>query len=114
MGITTSPDIFQEKMSGLMETLEYVRVYIDDLLLITKSTFEDHLVIVKQVLLRLQEAGLRVNVAKSTFATDEIEYLGYILSRDGIKPQKEKVTAILALKPPGKVRELRKFLGMVQ
>ena len=43
----------------------------------------------------------------------EIEYLGYILTRNGIKPQPEKCTAILALKPPTTVKELRKFLGMV-
>ena len=44
----------------------------------------------------------------------KVEYLGYILSRDGIKPQPEKVSAILALDAPKNVRELRAFLGMVQ
>ena len=43
MGIAGSPDIFQERMSGLMEQLEFVRVYLDDLLTLTKDTFEDHL-----------------------------------------------------------------------
>ena len=43
MGLTGSPDIFQEKMSSLMESLEFVRLYIDDLLTITKSTYKDHL-----------------------------------------------------------------------
>ena len=114
MGIATSPDIFQEKMTGLMETLEFVRVYIDDLLIITKSSFEDHLASLKQVLSRLEKAGLRVNAAKSMFATDEIEYLGYILSRNGTTPQRKKVDAILAILPPHSVKELRKFLGMVQ
>ena len=45
---------------------------------------------------------------------DEVEYLGYILLRDGIKPQPEKVSAILALESPKNVRELWAFLGMVQ
>ena len=44
----------------------------------------------------------------------ETEYLGYILTRDGIKPQVNKVQAILALNPPTNVKELRGFLGMVQ
>ena len=44
----------------------------------------------------------------------EIEYLGYILTCDGIKPQPEKVAAIRALQPPTTVKELRAFLGMVQ
>ena len=43
MGVAGSPDIFQEKMSGLMATLEYVRAYIDDLLIISNDSFEDHL-----------------------------------------------------------------------
>ncbi len=46
------------------------------------------------------------------FCAHEIEYLGYILTGDGIKPQPKKVQAILALNPPNNVKELR--LGMVQ
>ncbi len=49
-----------------------------------------------------------------TFCALEIEYLGYVLTKDGIKPQSNKVQAILAIKPPTRVRELRHFLGMVQ
>ena len=60
------------------------------------------------------DAGLRVNVTKFTFVTDEIEYLGYILMREGLKPQPEKVSTILAIQPLTNVKGLRKFLGMVQ
>ncbi len=49
-----------------------------------------------------------------TFCILEIEYLGYVLTRDGIKPQSNKVQAILVIKPPTGVRQLRHFLGMVQ
>ncbi len=42
-GIAGSPDIFQEKMSDLMATLEFIRTYLDDLLIITKGSLEDHL-----------------------------------------------------------------------
>jgi len=66
------------------------------------------------VLARLRDAGLKVNAAKSFFCTHEIEYLGYILTREGIKPQNKKVQAILTLNPPNSVKELRHFLGMVQ
>ena len=50
MGIMRAPDIFQNKMSNLMRHLEFVRVYIDDLLVITKESFEDHLATLKQLL----------------------------------------------------------------
>jgi len=53
MGVSCSADIFQEKMSSLMETLEYVRVYLDDLLTITRDSLEDHSAKLKQVLIRL-------------------------------------------------------------
>jgi hypothetical protein len=49
-----------------------------------------------------------------TFCALEIEYLRYVLTRDGVKPQSNKVQAILAIKPPTGVRQLRHFLGMVQ
>jgi hypothetical protein len=101
-------------MMNLMEGLEYIRAYIDDLLVITRGSLEDHLEKLREVLRRLRDAGLKVNAAKSYFCTHEIEYLGYILTRDGIKPQTKKVQAILALNPPNNVKELRHFLGMVQ
>ncbi len=62
----------------------------------------------------MQDAGLKVNAAKSFFYTAETEYLGYILTRGGVKPQKKKVHANPALNPPNNVKELRQFLGMVQ
>ena len=63
-------------MSGLMETLDYVRTYLDDLLLISKSSFDDHLTQIETVLCRLRDAGLRLNAAKSFFAeADRLEVI---------------------------------------
>ncbi len=106
MGIAGSPDIFQEEMSELMESLEFVRAYLDDLLCISKLSLEDHLDKLEVVLWHLRNAGLKVNAAKLTFGALEIEYLGDVLTRDGIKPQSNKVQAILAIKPPTGVRQL--------
>jgi hypothetical protein len=114
MGIAGSPDIFQAKMSELMESLEFVRTYLDDLLCISKGSLEDHLNKLRRVLIRLRDAGLTVNARKSSFCAVETEYLGYVLSKDGIKPQQKKVQAILALTPPQNIKQLRRFLGMVQ
>jgi hypothetical protein len=113
MGIAGSPNIFQSKMLELMEDVEYVQAYLDNLLCISRSSLEDHLNKSEEVLRRLRDAGLKVNVDKSTFCALEIEYLGYIFTRDGIKPQSNKVQAILAIQPPKNVRELRHFLGMM-
>ncbi len=84
------------------------------MLIITRGTLDDHLLKIETVLTRLSDAGLEVNSAKSAFYTHEIEYLGYILTRDGIKSEPKKVQAILALNPPNNFKELRHFPGMVQ
>ncbi len=97
-----------------MATLEYVRAYIDNLLVITKSSHDDHLYMLEQGFIWLRDAVLKVNAAKSFFSAQETEYLGYILVRGWIKPQPKKVQAILALNLPSNVKELRWFLGMVQ
>ncbi len=68
----------------------------------------------KTVLNRLCDAGLKVNATKSSFCAHEIEYLGCILTREGIKPQPKKVPVILLLNLPDIVKELRHFLGIVQ
>jgi hypothetical protein len=99
-------------MSELMESLEYVQAYLDDLLCISRSSLEDHLKTLEEVLRRLCDEGLKVNAEKLTFCALEIKYLGYILTRDGIKPQSNKVQAILAIKPPTNIKQLRHFLGM--
>jgi hypothetical protein len=114
MGFGGSADIFQAQIMDLMASLEFVRVYMDDLLLITRRTLDEHLQRMETVLSRLCDTRLKVNVAKSLFCAHEIEYLGYILTRKGIKPQPKKVQAILALNLPNNVKELRHFLGMVQ
>jgi hypothetical protein len=82
MGYAGSADIFEAEMMDLMEALEYVRAYINDLLVITRGTLEDHLEKLREVLRRLREAGLKVNAAKSFFCTHKIEYLGYQYYRD--------------------------------
>ncbi len=84
MGIAGSPDIFQGKMLDLMETLEYVRAYLDDLLCISKLSLEDHLEKLEDVLRCLCDAGLIVDAAKMAFCALEIEYPGYVLIRGGI------------------------------
>ena len=90
MGITGSPDIFQAKMSVLMAALEFVKTYLDGLLCITQAHLDNHLVKLREVFTRLQDAGLKVNAQKSKFCTKETEYLGYLLTRIGIKPQQKR------------------------
>jgi hypothetical protein len=100
IGIADSPDILQGKMSELMESLEYVCAYLDDLLCISRNSLEDHLQKLHKVLRRLCDAGLKVKAEKLTFCTLEREFLGHALTGDGMKPWSNKVQAILSIQMP--------------
>jgi transposase InsO family protein len=113
MGLCNSPDIFQEKMNDLLDGLDTVRVYIDDILHVTKGTWQDHLEGLEEVFRRLQEAGLKVNAKKSNFGAHEMEYLGYNITRTGIQPIAKKVQAIQAIKTPKTRKQLLGFIGMI-
>ncbi len=84
-------------MSELMKSLEYVQAHLDDLLCISRSSLKDHLKKLEEVLRHLCNASLNVYAEKLTFCALEIEYLGYIFTRDGIKSQSNKVQAILTM-----------------
>ena len=113
MGLCNSPDIFQEKMSELMQGLEFARAYIDDLLVLTTGDFFEHLENLEEVLSRLSECGLKVNAVKSFFGRTELEYLGYWITQNGVKPLSKKVEAIVNLAPPTTRKQVRRFIGLV-
>jgi hypothetical protein len=77
MGISSAPDIFQAVMTGLLDDLDFCRVYIDDILIVSNGTFKDHMEKLHKVLKRLEDAGFHANARKCFFARDELEYLGY-------------------------------------
>ena len=113
MGIKIAPDVFQNVMSKLTQGMEYVKTYLDDLLILTNNNFKDHLTKLEMVLARLSTAGMRINAEKSKFFTEQIEYLGYWITRKGIQPVHNKVEAILNIKAPKTRKELRQFIGIV-
>ena len=100
MGLCNSPDIFQECMFEIFSDLEYVQAYINDLLVTSCSTFEEHLEWLEKVLSHLSEVRLKVNANKLHFAKFKIEYLGYWITRNGIQPLPKKVEALQNIAPP--------------
>jgi RNase H-like domain found in reverse transcriptase/Reverse transcriptase (RNA-dependent DNA polymerase)/Retroviral aspartyl protease len=113
MDIKNATDIIQNVMMELLGDLPYIRVYLDDILITTKDTYEDHMNKLNEVLTRLEQAGFRANLLKCFFAEDKLDYLGYWITRKGIQPQPKKVAAIRHLNPPSNKRQLRCFLGMI-
>ena len=112
MGLCNSPVILQEKMNELFHGLEYVKKYIDDLLIISNGNFEDHLNKVKIVLKKLKVAPfIKINAQKSFFARDNLEYLGFKKTRQGIMPLPDKVQAIKHIAVPTNTKQLRSSIG---
>ena len=96
-GICIDPDIFQELMSALMGNLESVRAYLDNFLVITSGSFEEHLAKVEEIMKQLQSAGLKCNIYNCKFLVPKLEYLRYIITRKGIKLDPKKTKAIINL-----------------
>jgi hypothetical protein len=70
-------DVFQDVMSKLVQDMEYVKTYLDDLLILTNrnNRFKDHLLKLEMVLARPSTAGMRVNISKYKLFAEQIEYL---------------------------------------
>ena len=66
-GAKISADVFQRELSMLFQEMPYILVYIDDILVITKGSYEQHLQAVKQVFVKLREDGMQLNIDKSFF-----------------------------------------------
>ena len=93
-------DIFQAKVDKLLGDIEGVKTYIDDILVLGKDTFEKHIEQLRIIFGRLRAAGLKVNAPKCSFGLKEIPYLGYLITREGIKPDAKKVQGIMDLGQP--------------
>jgi len=113
MGIKLAGDAFQQRMNDLLGHLPYVRCYLDDILIVTKGDWNDHLKCMSTVLEVMGQAGLKVNAEKSFFGRKELDYLGYHISQSGIRPDAKKVEAIKAIAAPKTRRQLRSFIGMI-
>ena len=100
-------------MNELFAGFGYVRTYIDDLLAISNGTFDDHLDKLGTVLDKLQKSGFKVNAGKSFFTKDNLEYLGFKITRNGIMPLPDKVQAIQNIAVPKTKKQLRSLIGII-
>ncbi|XP_064622516.1 uncharacterized protein K02A2.6-like [Lineus longissimus] len=111
-GISSAPGIFQRTMDNLLQGLDHVVVYLDDIL-VTGKTAQEHLANLEKVLQRLLDAGWRLREEKCTFHADAVVYLGYRIDKDGLHPVLEKVEAIVKAPPPENIQQLQAYLGML-
>ena len=111
-GLTNAPATFQHFMNDTFADMAdaFVLVYLDDILIFSDN-LEDHKIHVRKVLQRLRETNLHANLKKSEFHCDSIEYLGYIVSPEGIKMDPSKIDVVLSWPKPANVKEVQSFLG---
>ncbi|UYV82410.1 hypothetical protein LAZ67_21001978, partial [Cordylochernes scorpioides] len=111
-GLRNATATFQRFMHEVLRNLDFAFVYLDDILVASK-TEEEHYSHLETLFSRLNSYGLRINLSKSKFLVQEIDFLGYLITSHGVKPLPTKVKAILEYKKPKTVHELRIFLGML-
>lgn len=112
-GVASAPAIWQRAMDQVLQGITGVQCYLDDIIVTGKSQ-EEHLKALDTVLQRLEEYGLKANKEKCKFLKDSVEYLGHVISAEGLHQSPKKVKAIAELPAPENVGQLRSFLGMVQ
>ena len=113
-GLTNAPAIFQRLMQQVLTNLNpaagpnWVVVYIDDVLVFSR-TLEEHLDHLQRVIIRLQEVGLKLKPAKCHFAREQVEYLGHLITRSGLKPNPKLVAAVCKFPAPHDPKTVRHF-----
>ena len=111
-GLKNAGQDFQRLMDKILGEIPHIFVYLDDIL-IASSSQEEHLQDLELVFKTLEENGLVVNRKKCILGEQSIEFLGHLCDAHGIKPLPCKVEAIRKVKPPTTIKELQRFLGMI-
>ena len=111
-GMKNAPATFQRMMEKVLSGLSHSYAYIDDVV-IRSDTWEEHVDNIREVLCRLADARLTVNLAKSEFACAKVSYLGYQIGQGQLAPVEAKVKVILDFAPPTDKKAVRRFLGMI-
>ena len=111
-GLTNAPATFQRTMDmTFSDMIDYTDIYVDDIVVYSESV-EDHLVLLRKVLQRLREHQLFVKLKKCSFAQSEIEFVGFIVGRKGIRLVPEKRQTISDWPVPKNAKHVRSFLGL--
>lgn len=111
-GLASAPAVFQRAMEGVLAGVPGTLCLLDDVLVTGKDAAE-HLTRLKEVLQRLQDAGLTLQKDKCEFFKDEVNYLGYVINKNGLEKSPNKIKAMLDAPVPVNVGQLQSFLGLV-
>ena len=116
-GLKNAPSVFQRLMQQVLAGVNpdqgpnFVAAYIDDLLVFS-SSLQTHLDHLYHVMKRIREVGLKVNPSKCQFIRQEVEYLGHVITPEGLRPNDKLIKAVKEYTLPKNVQELKRFLGL--
>ena len=111
-GISSAPEIFQREMQKILVGVDSVVCQMDDILIYSESQ-EEHEAKVREVLTKLQNAGVTLNKDKCQFNCSEVKFLGHLINENGIQADPEKTSAIRDFAVPTCQSQLRRFFGLV-
>ena len=111
-GITSASEIHQRKMMEILGGMNGVEIYQDDVIVHGK-TEDEHDKRLEKVINIIKDSGLRLNKKKSLFGQSSLKFLGHYISKDGVRPDPDKISAVLNMEPPTDISSLRRFRGMV-
>jgi hypothetical protein len=111
MGLLGCPASFQLLMETVVHNISNVIVYINNLL-VHSASHEEHLATLGEVLLRLVQHNIKINLQKCVFGSKEVSYLSFRLTEEGIKPGIDKLKAVKNAPPPSNIHEVQQFLGL--
>src|SRR5262249_43465071 len=112
-GLTNAPATFMTLMNNLFRPVldKFVIVYLDDILIYSKN-LEEHERHVRQVLEILRQNKLYAKLSKCEFFRSRVNFLGHVVSEDGVTVDPEKTTVIREWPPPKNIHEVQSFLGL--
>ena len=111
-GLTNAPATFQRLMESFLGNLhlQYCIIYLDYIIVFSKMP-DEHIKWLQSVFKKLDQAGLHLKPSKCNFFKKRVEYLGHIVSENGIKTNRKKIEAIIKGSQPQTITQMRSFLG---
>lgn len=113
-GLKNAPSTFQRVMDNVLRELvgKICLVYLDDIIIFATS-LQEHISNLELVFERLRDSNFKIQLDKSEFLRKEIEFLGHIVSTEGIKPNPGKISAVKEFPTPRTPKQLKSFLGLL-
>ena len=111
-GLAQAPAYFQKLINDMLRGCNFAMGYLDDIIIYSRSE-QEHLEHLEEIFIRLKAAGLKLKLEKCCFFKKHIQYLGHLISADGIQPLPEKLKSIAKMPAPKNPKEVKQFLGLV-